>query len=327
MRLDALFTVKNGIPSSAVKLLDSKQPENIPFIRPASTQQRTIAGWVRKTDIKPENIFPRNTLFVSTNGEGSHTYAYVSSFEFVPNSDVAVLLPNMTMSLEEKIYYARCITMNRHKFSFGRKPKGERLKQLELPSSVPNWVKPVLSDDCMSTVLERLVMYSGKPRDLENIVVGYDTTMVDELFDVAYGTSLELVRLERDLKGINFISRTAKNNGVSARIKKLSDISPIEGPAITVALGGSVLESFLQIEPFYSGFHIFCLKPKAEMTLEEMLFYCACIRANKFRYSYGRQANRTLKSLRVPTRESIPSWVYGSIRSVVEKQLTFLCDK
>lgn len=32
----------------------------------------------------------------------------------------------------------------------------------------------------------------------------------------------------------------------------------------------------------------------------ELLFYCACIRKNKYRYNYGRQANRTLKDILVP---------------------------
>ena len=78
-------------------------------------------------------IFPAETLYVSTNGQGSHTYAYVSTFNFVPNSDVSVLLPKRAMSLQEKLYYAHCITNNRYKFSYGRKPKGNRLKSIMLP--------------------------------------------------------------------------------------------------------------------------------------------------------------------------------------------------
>jgi hypothetical protein len=77
---------------------------------------------------------------VSTDGQGSHTYTYVSSFEFVPNSNVAVLIPKEEMSLQEKLYYAACITNNRFKFSYGRKPKGERLKDILLPKSAPSFV-------------------------------------------------------------------------------------------------------------------------------------------------------------------------------------------
>jgi hypothetical protein len=55
------------------------------------------------------------------------------------------------------------------------------------------------------------------------------------------------------------------------------------------------------------------------MTNDELLFYCCCIRANRFRYSYGRQANRTLKQLMVPAMSAIPRWVYGGFDKVIDE--------
>lgn len=45
------------------------------------------------------------------------------------------------------------------------------------------------------------------------------------------------------------------------------------------------------------------------MSVDQLLYYCTCIRANRYRYSYGRQANRTLKDLRLPALASLPEWV------------------
>jgi hypothetical protein len=132
---------------------------------------------------------------------------------------------------------------------------------------------------------------------------------VSDIFDVQYGNSLELNRLKQIPNGVNFISRTAKNNGVSAKVRKLKDIEPTQAGTITVSLGGSVLETFMQPEPFYSGYHIYCLTPKIKMTDEVKLFYCSCISANKYRYNYGRQANRTLRDLLIPDYSEIPNWV------------------
>lgn len=132
---------------------------------------------------------------------------------------------------------------------------------------------------------------------------------LQEIFDINYGHSLELNKLTEFSDGINYISRTAKNNGVSARVLQPDRLEPIQGGTITVSLGGSVLEAFLQNEPFYTGYHIYCLVPKAKMSTAEKLYYCACIRANKYRYSYGRQANRTLRQLLVPSLSEIPSWI------------------
>ena len=140
---------------------------------------------------------------------------------------------------------------------------------------------------------------------------------LSELFDVKYGVNLELNKLEHDPNGINFVSRTAQNNGVSAKVKLLFDIDPIEAGMLTVAGGGSVLETFVQPEPFYSGRDLYYLRPLIEMKLEEKLYYCMCIRANKYRYNYGRQANRTLKDIPVPSMKEIPEWVHMTLPNVV----------
>lgn len=130
---------------------------------------------------------------------------------------------------------------------------------------------------------------------------------VDDLFDVYYGTNLALNHLKKTKIGINFVSRTAKNNGVSAIVEPLSNVKPLDAGLITVAGGGSVMSSFVQPKLFYSGRDLYYLKTKKPMTLSEKLFYCMCLRMNHPKFSYGRQANRTLKSIELP--KSIPNWV------------------
>lgn len=132
---------------------------------------------------------------------------------------------------------------------------------------------------------------------------------IGDLFDVKYGANLELNALELDDTGINFVSRTAKNNGVSAKVKPVPGVNPIPAGTITVACGGSVMESFLQPEPYYSGRDLYFLVPRASMPDPVKLYYCACIRANRYRYNYGRQANRTLRDIYIPHPEDIPPWV------------------
>lgn len=142
---------------------------------------------------------------------------------------------------------------------------------------------------------------------------------VSDLFDVVYGSNLELNALELDPDGINFVSRTAQNNGVSAKVKYVSGEEPIEAGVITVAGGGSVAEAFLQPEPFYSGRDLFYLRPKVPMSVEQKLFFCMCIRANKFRFNYGRQANKTLRELLIPSITEVPDWVEGAFKGVLAK--------
>jgi hypothetical protein len=147
---------------------------------------------------------------------------------------------------------------------------------------------------------------------------------VDEIFEVKYGVNLELNALRQDPHGINFVSRTARNNGVSARVERLPNIPPIPAGTISVAGGGSVMESFLQNDEYYSGRDLYYLKPKIHLTDSQKLYYCACLRANKYRFNYGRQANRTLKEILIPSPDNIPHWVNEAVTNVVNGMILTL---
>jgi len=132
---------------------------------------------------------------------------------------------------------------------------------------------------------------------------------LSELFIIKGSQSLELINCEQTEDGICFVSRTSKNNGVAARVIRLDDLEPMPAGAITVALSGSVLSSFYQDEPFYTSFHIACLYPKQPLSMEQMQYYACIIEQNKYRYSFGRQANRTLKNILVPVINELPDYV------------------
>ncbi len=110
------------------------------FIRPSQTYDGSIDGYVDRDTVKTKSIYPEDTIYVSTDGQGSHTHSYVSAFEFVPNSNVSVLLPKADMTINEKMFYALCVTINRYRYSYGRKPKGDRLKELLIPDRCPEFV-------------------------------------------------------------------------------------------------------------------------------------------------------------------------------------------
>lgn len=132
---------------------------------------------------------------------------------------------------------------------------------------------------------------------------------LDEIFNICYGSQLDLNKCEICDKGqgYNFVNRSNSNCGVSARILKVDKKEPFKAGSITVAMGGSVLSSFVQQEDFYTGQNVKVLEPIEEMSIAEKLFYCNCIEANRFRFStFGREANYTFNSLLVPSREKVP---------------------
>lgn len=129
---------------------------------------------------------------------------------------------------------------------------------------------------------------------------------VSDLFYLYQGNGFDLSSMTIDNNSnINFVARTENNNGIVAKVKAVP-IKPFPAGAITVALNGSVLSSFVQVRDFYTAFHIMILIPKNKMRLEEKLYYCMCIKFNAYRYLYGRQANKTLKDIEIP---QIPDWL------------------
>jgi len=136
---------------------------------------------------------------------------------------------------------------------------------------------------------------------------------VSDLFVLQYGHSLELNRLQPSdaPDAINFVSRTTRNNGVSARVQPIRGVEPADAGPLSVALGGQggAAETFLQPRPYYCGRDVMILTPKTAMQDVEKLWWSACITANHFRFGFGRQANRTLKDIALPDRSAIPGWV------------------
>ena len=96
--------------------------------------------------------------------------------------------------------------------------------------------------------------------------VEWKSVLLSNLFEIDYGNKFDLCTLtELDKDGVAFVSRTEKNNGVSARVAEIEGVSPYSAGKITVALGGSIGMSFLQPEPFYTGQNVAVLTPRSKI--------------------------------------------------------------
>lgn len=136
--------------------------------------------------------------------------------------------------------------------------------------------------------------------------------VVSDIFEIRYGHSLELNALEISTAKdrVAFVSRQMGDNGISAYVSPVEGLDPAPAGEVTCALSGNgVLTTCLQEVPFYTGFHVAILHPKLPLTKQQTLFYCLCVKSNRYRFSYGRQANKTLSKLLIPSIEEIPNWV------------------
>lgn len=138
---------------------------------------------------------------------------------------------------------------------------------------------------------------------------------IRDIFDIKYGINMELndCIISDDDNAINFVSRTEDNNGVSAKVELVEGKIPQKAGLITCAGGGSVLSTFLQEDPFYSGRDLYLLKAKNNISRYAKLFVITIIKKNKYKYNYGRQANITLPYIKIKlpvTKEGKPDYVF-----------------
>lgn len=315
VKLSELFDIYNGYASSNVDLID-KSDDAIYYIRPSNTYEGTIAGYVNKNYVPEKYIFPKNTIYVSTDGEGSQSYTYVSKFDFVPNSNVAVLIPKNEMTLREKQYYALCITKNRYKFSYGRKPKGDRLANILLPdrSEIPDWVyttkvpdiepykdqidkylrdennkltiKPnELYDLIKNGFFDKNESFNNNPTPELNTDNWKEFKLVD-LFELENGKGY-LSNEAQENPGKNpFVCSSESNNGIAC-YTSLSNKH--KGNCITINKDGSVGCAFYQEKDFSTNKHVIVATPKFKKFNKYIaMFIIPIIELEKFRYSFGR---------------------------------------
>lgn len=131
---------------------------------------------------------------------------------------------------------------------------------------------------------------------------------LEDLFTVVSGHGLDfnkmtVIKDRTDTNYVNFVSRKGTNQGIVDRVKRIPSIEPSPVGAISVGLGESLLSSYVQQWPFYTAEHMRVLTPKRDMTLQEKLFYCICIKRNAFKYStQGREPDRTFHLLELPDK-------------------------
>ncbi|ALG29553.1 hypothetical protein AOZ07_11560 [Glutamicibacter halophytocola] len=290
-RLDDLFDLRYGQSLELNALKQVAPPRGVNFVSRAMRNNGVTARVSTTADPGPTGAI---TVALGGNGVLS---SFVQPEPFVCGRDVMILTPkDPTMSLAEKLWWCRCIWQNKYRFSYGRQAN-RTLGSLIVPSEVPNWVHetpiPSLAWADVSNFGLVTGIYPGSYDDLVPITAH---------FDIEYGHALSLSRLVQveAPRGVNFVSRKTKDNGIASRVLIPEGITPAPAQTLSVALGATPLATFFHSEPYLTGYHVAVLRPKTEMSVGELLWWKIAIEANKYRYSYGRQANRTLSSLLVP---------------------------
>lgn len=314
-QVDKLFTVvlskgdikEDDMDSGTVRLVSSGETDN-----------GIVAHIDSKGDGRAE-IFDGNVI---TADMFCNAYYQDESFYAVSHGRVNILQPEFNLNSHIGLFISTIINNEKYKYSYGRALYSNVVSSMviKLPTQIdkandkyiidknrtysnegyiPDWQ---FMEDYIKSLHHKPIttkVKSGLVKELD--VDNWKEFKVSDLFNVKYGINMELntciETTSDDPEGIAFVARTAENNGVSAYVKRIEGKEPQPAETITVAGGGSVLSTFVQKRPFYSGRDLYLLIAKEDINLNVKIFISTVLFANQYRYSYGRQANKTLPDL------------------------------
>lgn len=134
-----------------------------------------------------------------------------------------------------------------------------------------------------------------------------------DIANVSYGTKFDKNKMSHACPEINFVSRTAINNGVSDCVDECG-IKPFATGTITLALGGSIGSCFIQERPYYTGQNVGVIELPTYVTDKAKVYFVGALQKEcKAQFTaFANEINRYLKttlSVLLPTTSNgQPDW-------------------
>ncbi len=297
------FFVKDIFECSTTKAVKVEEivDGDIPYIT-RSALNNGCSGYI---DEIPSKLEEGNCITIGAEGQ----YAFYQDKSFLPGVKVYTLR-NENLNKNIGMFICTLLNASVFKYSYGRARILEKIMDETIPLPIdlngnPDWkymndyIEEIITRDCNSKgpIKESIMTKNNNQHEIDTSK--WKPFLISDIFYVKYGINLELSNCNEDAKEINFVARTAENNGVSARVEMIPGKKPQDAGLISVAGGGSVLSTFYQDEPFYSGRDLYTLRAKDDIDIYAKMFIITLIKMEKYKYSYGRQANKTLPCIEI----------------------------
>lgn len=248
--------------------------------------------------------------FITVPRVGTIGQAFVQNKNCSVDNNCMVLIPQKKLSQEKLFQIALQIRLNKWKYRYGRQITPERLATQKI-----RLIESKLSYDKLAKKF--VPKKSKKFKVLENKNIRL--IMISDLCNIQKKTALPQNALEEN--GTPYVTTTSKNNGISNFVNEEPNT---EAKCLTVALNGSVGETFFQFDDFItSGDNaVLTLKDKYDPFL---LFYIGVmIKNHQWRYNYYRKLSLIkLKKMTIPLPHKTGKIDSNYIKKIVENSYGF----
>lgn len=257
-----------------------------------------------------------NCMIFICNGQGSVGYANYMDVDFIGTTDI-VAGYNDNLNRYNGAFLATIYSQERPKYSFGRKWK-THLKSTEvlLPIKhnddgtpvidttneysdegyIPDWV--FMENYIKSLRYKPLTTANTDENKLGFDVSGWKYFFLKNICDITMGNKMDISAMTMDEPVVNFVGRSADNNGVAGKVDLVEGVEPYKAGCVTVALGGSLGSCYLQVEDFYTSQNVSVLEFENDVTDAAKLFItCLVMNESKYKYfPFGRELNTHIRN-------------------------------
>ena len=234
---------------------------------------------VNKTDTN--NINPKDTISVACSG--SVLSCFYHSYEYVSGKDIYCLIPNVNLSLNQKLYYCMIITANKYRYNFGRQAN-RTLKDILIPplNEIPEYVDKVKLPylEC-NKAIDRT--------QLELQTQNWRYFKISDLFNIKKGSEEIDAANSIPLATIPLISATINNNGI---VTKLDKAKKVFRNCLTITSSAVPGTAFYQSGEFAATISINVCIPKFNMNKYTAIFLVTIINLEKFKFNYARKYSK-----------------------------------
>ena len=228
--------------------------------------------------------------------------AFYAPDPFCATSDVNIFQPKFEMTRHVGLFIVNVINYSEnYKWAYGRQCRVGNSKKLVISLPADKFGKP--DWQFMENYIKSLHHKPITTRNAHNIPPELNTQswkyfLLKDICDISMGNKLDARDMTTDDPVYNFVGRSESDNGISLIVDKVETVEPYPAGCITVALGGSLGSTYLQVKPFYTSQNVSVLKFSDEVSDHAKLFLCTLIH-NETLYKYfpfGRELNSHIRN-------------------------------
>lgn len=138
--------------------------------------------------------------------------------------------------------------------------------------------------------------------------------LLSQITKLHYGNKFDKNKMTYARPDVNFVSRTAANNGISDVVDRIDGVTPYPAGCVSLAFGGSIGSCFLQDKPFYTGQNVGVIEFSPDVPHEAKLYFVTALeKVCKAKYvTFSDEINKHFKTdlaVSLPvTTVMVPDW-------------------